>query len=268
MCGGGRLHVCVVGPGHSRPIGTRGAWLMGRRGPAARLEGRRARCPQTEVSSRQGLLGILSARSSDPGAASRWCGQGPALWAFEGSPVGWGRGAGRWLESSDRSVGGSGGLAAGRSPGSGSWGGGAHRGSRALAVKPARRGCLGPDGPRPGTASRSSGTGPGVQEGRAAGRGGLLMTRGDSAEKRGPEEDPQARGAAGNPADPAPTTAGFKVESASEPHCGLRAADSPVLAFRQTRGVWVLLRSHVGAETRGRVRVEAASLALSRRSCV
>ena len=156
------------------------------------MEGRQARCQQTEVSGRQGLLGVLSARGSEPGAASRWCGQGPAPWASEGSPVGWERGAGLWLASSDRSVGRSGRLTTGPSPGSGSGGGGAHGGSRALAVKP------GPHGPRAGTASRSTGTGPGVRKGRAVGRGGLLVTRGDSAEtteKRGPKEDPRARGA-------------------------------------------------------------------------
>lgn len=57
----------------------------------------------------------------------------------------------------------------------------------------------------------AAGWGPGVQEGHAAGRGGLLVTHGDSVEKRSPQEDPQARGAAGHPADPVPTTRGLQV---------------------------------------------------------
>ena len=57
----------------------------------------------------------------------------------------------------------------------------------------------------------AAGWGPGVREGHAAGRGGLLVTHRDPVEKRGPQEDPQARGAARHPADPAPTTRGLQV---------------------------------------------------------
>lgn len=210
--GGGRLHVCVVVPGHSRLSGTRGAWLTGRQGPAARMEGRQARCLQTEVSGRQGLLGVLNARGSEPGQPRAGAGRARPPGPLRGA-CGLGAHAGCWLVSSDRSAGGSGRLTTGPSPGSGSWCGGAHRASRALAVKPAQRACPGPHGPRLGTASNNSGMGPGVQEGRAAGHGGLLVTRGDSAEtagKRGPKEDPQARGAAGSPAGPAPVTCGLQ----------------------------------------------------------
>ena len=172
-----------------------------------------------------------------------WCGQGPAPWTSEGSPVGWECSAGHRLASSDRSVGGSGRLTTGPSPGSGSGGRGAHRGSRALAVKP------GPHGPRAGTASRSTGTGPGVREGCAVGRGGLLVTHGDSAEKRGPKEDPRARGA---PETQLTGTSNLRASRHSRRLKLVVASELLTLQYLRLdkRGVWVPLKSHVGAETR------------------